>query len=142
MSLLLDVAIRHGHHPSPSSGGIAITAKVGQFEQKGAVIHIELRYYLDRKLLANVFGYTENEMKKLSLAAMLLSLSVGFAMAQGTCESRAVSRDGKPLAGAAKTSFIKKCKTDICAGKAIGKDGKPLHGAAKNSFMKKCRTDA
>ena len=27
-----------------------------------------------------------------------------------SCESQAVSKDGKPLAGAAKASFIKKCE--------------------------------
>jgi hypothetical protein len=29
-----------------------------------------------------------------------------------------------------------------CADKAIGKNGKALAGAAKNSFMKKCEADA
>jgi hypothetical protein len=29
-----------------------------------------------------------------------------------------------------------------CADKAIDKNGKPLAGAAKNSFMKKCEADA
>ena len=53
-----------------------------------------------------------------------------------------MSKDGKPLAGAAKTSFIKKCKVDACATKAVSKDGKPLTGAAKNSFMKKCEKEA
>ena len=53
-----------------------------------------------------------------------------------------VSKEGKPLAGAAKTSFMKKCKEDACATKAVSKDGKPLSGAAKDSFMKKCEKDA
>ncbi len=42
----------------------------------------------------------------------------------------------------AKTSFVKKCKRDNCAGKAVSAEGKPLHGAAKNSFMRKCMTTA
>jgi hypothetical protein len=67
---------------------------------------------------------------------------MGAAFAQETCESKAMGKDGKPLAGAAKTSFMKKCKSDACAGKAMSADGKPLAGAAKNSFMKKCETDA
>jgi hypothetical protein len=54
----------------------------------------------------------------------------------------AVSKEGKPLSGAAKTSFVKKCKADACAGKAVSKDGKPLSGAAKDSFLKKCEKDA
>ena len=53
-----------------------------------------------------------------------------------------MGKDGKPLAGAAKTSYMKKCKEDACAGKAVSKDGKPLAGAAKDSFMKKCENDA
>ena len=46
------------------------------------------------------------------------------------CESKAVSTEGKPLAGAAKTSFVKKCKRDACEGKAVSAEGKPLSGAA------------
>ncbi len=72
-------------------------------------------------------------MKRIILAALITSFAVGSAMAQ-SCASKAVGKDGKPLAGAAKTSFIKKC----CADSAIGKDGKPLSGAAKNSYMAKC----
>jgi hypothetical protein len=49
-----------------------------------------------------------------------------------------MSKDGKPLAGAARTSFMNKCKRDSCAAKAVGSDGKALKGAAKNSFMAKC----
>ena len=52
------------------------------------------------------------------------------------------SADGKPLHGAAKTSFVKKCKKDACEAKAVSSDGKPLYGAAKNSFMAKCRKAA
>jgi len=50
--------------------------------------------------------------------------------------------DGKPLAGAAKTSFMHKCQLDTCAAKAVGSDGKKLSGAAKSSFMKKCEAGA
>jgi hypothetical protein len=80
-------------------------------------------------------------MKRIMLALVISSLSVGFAMAQ-SCESKAVSKDGKPLAGAAKNSSIKKCKEEACESKAVSKDGKPLAGAAKNSFMAKCEKDA
>ena len=80
-------------------------------------------------------------MKRIILAALITSFAVGSALAQ-SCESKAVSKDGKPLSGAAKTSFVKKCKQDACEGKAVGKDGKPLAGAAKNSFMTKCEKDA
>jgi hypothetical protein len=53
-----------------------------------------------------------------------------------------VSKDGKPLAGAAKSAFVKKCKKDACEPKAVSSDGKPLRGAAKISFMKKCQKDS
>jgi hypothetical protein len=80
-------------------------------------------------------------MKRILLAVVISTFAFGSAMAQ-TCDSKAVSKDGKPLAGAAKTSFVKKCKADACAGKAVSKDGKPLSGAAKDSVMKKCEADA
>ena len=80
-------------------------------------------------------------MKRLFVAALITAFAIGSAMA-ATCESKAIDKNGKPLAGAAKTSFIKKCKQDACAPKAIGKDGKPLSGAAKASFMKKCEQGA
>ena len=76
------------------------------------------------------------------LAAMIATFAAGTAMAQDTCESKAVGKDGKPLAGAAKTSFVKKCMVDTCATKAVSQDGKPLSGAAKTSFMKKCEKGA
>jgi hypothetical protein len=81
-------------------------------------------------------------MKRLLLAALVLSMSFAVASAQQTCESKAVSRDGKPLAGAAKTSFLKKCKRDACQVKAVDHNGKPLRGAAKNSFLQKCEREA
>ena len=43
---------------------------------------------------------------------------------------RTASRSPAPR----KTSFIMKC----CEDSAVGKDGKPLAGAAKTSFVKKC----
>jgi len=81
-------------------------------------------------------------MKRFFLVVMLSAFAVGSAVAQETCESKAISKDGKPLAGAAKTSFLKKCKRDACAGKAVSSEGKKLSGAAKNSFMKKCQASA
>ena len=81
-------------------------------------------------------------MKPLMIALLMSAFAVGSAFAQESCESKAVSKDGKPLSGAAKTSFLKKCKADACEAKAVSKDGKPLSGAAKNSFMKKCEEGA
>jgi hypothetical protein len=78
-------------------------------------------------------------MRKLLLAIALTVFAFGSAVAEDTCESKAIGKDGKPLAGAAKTSFIKKCVRETCEAQAIGKDGKKLSGAAKTSFMKKCQ---
>ena len=59
--------------------------------------------------------------------------------APATCAAQATD---KKLAGAAKTSFMKKCSTD--AGAACDKQAadKKLAGAAKTSFTKKCVADA
>jgi hypothetical protein len=80
-------------------------------------------------------------MTRVFLVALITSCLIGTAMAQ-SCETKAISAEGKPLHGAAKTSFIKKCKLDACESKAVSADGKPLHGAAKNSFMAKCKKSA
>ena len=84
-------------------------------------------------------------MKKLIIA---LSIAFSFAIPtsafadQAACEAKAVSKDGKPLYGAAKDASIKKCmggaKADDCEAKAVSKDGKPLYGAAKTASIKKC----
>jgi len=81
-------------------------------------------------------------LRKVMLAAFVVVFAGGAALAQETCESKAMGKDGKPLAGAAKTSFMKKCMADSCAAKAMSADGKPLAGAAKNSFMTKCEKGA
>ena len=81
-------------------------------------------------------------LRKVMLALLVTVFAGGAAFAQETCESKAMGKDGKPLAGAAKTSFMKKCMAETCATKAMSADGKPLAGAAKNSFMKKCEKGA
>ena len=82
-------------------------------------------------------------MTRLMLAVLLMAFAIGSAAAQAPepCESRAVGKDGGALAGAAKKSFMTKCKREACAPKAVGSDGKPLRGAAKNSFMAKCQRE-
>lgn len=86
-------------------------------------------------------------MSKISSIVLASLFAVGLmasqvANAASDCEAKALSKDGKPLAGAAKASSIKKCeaaaKTSTCADKAIDKNGKPLAGAAKASSIKKC----
>jgi hypothetical protein len=75
-------------------------------------------------------------MKRVCFAVCLFLFATGPVIAQdnATCSAKAVSKDGKPLSGAAKASSIKKC----CEARAVGRDGKKLAGAAKVSFMKKC----
>lgn len=78
-------------------------------------------------------------MKRILLVSAILAFTMGGAFAQDmSCEAKAMSKDGKPLAGAAKAAFVKKCAKDVCETKAVGSDGKKLAGAAKASFMKKC----
>jgi hypothetical protein len=81
-------------------------------------------------------------MKNLLIALVFATVGLGVAVAQETCASKAVDKNGKALAGAAKTSFVEKCKRDACTAKAVDKNGKALAGAAKNSFMQKCEKDA
>jgi hypothetical protein len=94
-------------------------------------------------------------MKKLLLGALCSFSMITVALPQlsfaanAACESKAVDKNGKPLAGAAKSSFMKKCEADskkeaaaACQTKAMDKNGKPLAGAAKSSFMKKCEADS
>ena len=83
-------------------------------------------------------------MRHVAISFFVLAFATTGAFAQ-TCETKAVSSDGKPLAGAAKTSFITKCKKDAaatCETKAVGSDGKKLAGAARTSFMKKCESES
>ena len=83
-------------------------------------------------------------MRQIALAMLVLVFAGGAvapAVAQNaSCETKAIDKHGKPLAGAAKASFMKKCIRSSCAEQAVGKDGRPLAGAAKTSFMKKCES--
>lgn len=81
-------------------------------------------------------------MKKL-LAVLVATFAVTSVYAADDCAAKATE---KKLAGAAKTSFMKKCTADSmtpaqAACDATAKE-KKLAGAAKNSFVKKCVADA
>jgi hypothetical protein len=84
----------------------------------------------------------ELNMKRFALAVLPSIFALGSAMAQETCATKAVGKDGEPLAGAALKSFMTKCTKDACEPKAIDKNGKALAGAAKASFMTKCESEA
>jgi hypothetical protein len=86
----------------------------------------------------------EHVMKKILVAAVLV-LSAATAHAADTCNSKAVDKNGKPLAGAALTSSVNKCTKDAvaaCDASAKDKNGKLLAGAAKTAYTKKCVSDA
>jgi hypothetical protein len=79
----------------------------------------------------------------LVIAALALTASNAAWAANPACEAQATE---KKLAGAAKTSFMKKCEKDAsdaamktCDTQAADKK---LAGAAKTSFVKKCVKDA
>lgn len=103
----------------------------------------------------------EHSMRK-KLCGVMLLVTTSLAVAQVTapddaaaasrCEAKAVSKDGKPLSGAAKAASIKKCMSpspptpeaeEKCEAKAVSKKGdKKLSGAAKQKFMEKCLREA
>ena len=88
-------------------------------------------------------------MKKslISIAFVTLGLFGGHASAANAdCEAKASE---KKLAGAAKTSFIKKCEAEAGAAPAAASPAceksaadKKLAGAAKTGHIKKCMADA
>jgi hypothetical protein len=72
--------------------------------------------------------------------AVAFCFVAGSAFAQGSsCKSQA---SGKKLAGAALTSFMKKCETDAQKACDVQAGDRKLAGAAKASFTKKCVGDA
>ena len=93
--------------------------------------------------------------KHLSAALVAALLCAGMAQANthkeapkmaADCEKQAAE---KKLAGAAKTSFVKKCSGGGAMAKSPAAEAcdmqateKKLAGAAKNSFVKKCTADA
>jgi hypothetical protein len=76
-------------------------------------------------------------MKSIILAAAF-SLVAGSAFA-ASCK---VEAGNKKLAGAAMTSFMKKCETDAKATCEKDSTAKKLAGAAKDAHMKKCINDS
>lgn len=77
--------------------------------------------------------------RPLIVAAALVFTATGSWAQDATCQAKAME---KKLAGAAKTSFLTKCKKDATASCNMAAGEKKLAGAAKNSFTKKCVNDA
>ena len=82
-------------------------------------------------------------MKRLAAAfvSALLCSSITFA---ATCEEMAVSKEGKPLHGAAKAASIKKCMKDNPAATpaTLATPAEPAAKTAQQAKMKQCNTDA
>jgi psiF repeat len=78
-------------------------------------------------------------MKHSILAIAITLLFASGALADPSCTSQASE---KKLAGAALTSFMKKCERDAKAACTKTSQEKKLAGAAKTSFEKKCVEDA
>ena len=74
----------------------------------------------------------------IAVALAFTALASG-SYAQTSCKMQSAE---KKLAGAAQTSFMKKCQTDATAGCDKQAAEKKLAGAAKTSFTKKCVSDA
>jgi hypothetical protein len=86
-----------------------------------------------------VARFREVSMRLLILAVSFCTIA-GTAYAQGTtCKMQAAE---KKLAGAAMTSFMKKCESDAQKSCDTSAADKKLAGAAKVSFTKKCVSDA
>ena len=77
-------------------------------------------------------------MKTTSIVILASFCLAGAALAD-SCKDEAAS---KKLAGAALTSFMKKCESDATTACGTQAADKKLSGAAKDSFTKKCVKDA
>lgn len=66
-------------------------------------------------------------------------LSASVLAQEASCQATVAE---KKLAGAAKTSFLKKCEAEAQARCDQSASDKKLAGAAKNSHLKKCLADA
>ena len=76
------------------------------------------------------------------MKTIAIALALTFAATAAYADSCKATAADKKLAGAAMSSFMKKCQGDAkksCDDQAKEKN---LHGAAQTSFTKKCVTDA
>jgi hypothetical protein len=80
----------------------------------------------------------EETMKRIALVILISSIAITAAAAESCKDTASV----KKLAGAALTSFMKKCEKDAATACDTQAADKKLSGAAKTSFTKKCVKDA
>ena len=89
---------------------------------------------------------TETATMKILLGAALLTLGLLAVPAHAANADCVAQADAKKLAGAARTSFLKKCEReaapkDAAAACERSADEKKLAGAARASHIKKCLAD-
>ena len=77
-------------------------------------------------------------MKCVLVAALSVALATAAHAQAGNCKAAAAE---KKLAGAALTSFMKKCESDARSACNVSASEKKLSGAAKSSFTTKCVRD-
>ena len=78
-------------------------------------------------------------MRRFALALTFSALALTGARADASCKAQA---SDKKLAGAALTSFMRKCENDAKVACDAQVADKSFSGAAKDSFTKKCVKDA
>lgn len=86
-------------------------------------------------------------MKAFAIALLVSAFAIGSitapasAQSMSACEAKAVSKDGKPLSGAVRTSNINKCMRTACTAQVDGaKDpnGHKYVGAVRTNMINKC----
>ena len=93
--------------------------------------------------LCGAIGYAvvalrTHDMKNLAFALITVCIAASSYAQEMSCEASAAD---KKLAGAAKTSHIKKCNADAKAACEASAMEKKLAGAAATSHVKKCTAD-
>jgi hypothetical protein len=88
------------------------------------------------------FSLMEIQMRAIGLGSIVMAFLLPLASWAADGASCTASATEKKLAGAAKSSFMKKCEKDAAATCDAAAVEKKIFGAAKNSFTKKCVKDA
>ena len=83
------------------------------------------------------------KLAKIALLALMTSFAFGAtSFAQTPAQTCNATAQEKKLAGAAKTSFLKKCEREATEKCEAAAAERKLAGAAKNSNIKKCLKDS
>ena len=96
----------------------------------------------DTRLITSSHEWNSYQTKEKAMKGLILITALLMACGSAYANSCKVEAGSKKLAGAAMTSFMKKCETDAKATCDKSAAEKKLAGAAKDSFTKKCVNDA